>query len=675
MKYVSYEDILPQIPKIINTENTVSNIEILHISISQAKKDGIEFNCRSFDRISTPDIDTLIKIILGNRIWSHILWEKDTKGNKNFQQTHLLVFDFDNKPDTPNLSVEEARDILEALNLLYIIGSTKSHQKDGKDRFRVILFFEHPINDFDTYRLIYEFFLEYIFPAADEACRDGARQWFPCTSILYSKTHSAYSLQHYPQVLNDGDVIYRSPYTIRDGKNRNETLLKETCSQLKSGKRTSDIVKETFKYSSLNSQEITSVLKNSARYTNNDEGEAKLKRQYWATAVTELLDEKYKPRLDLLTGDVVMGDFLVDTNKITEIWRECETKTIYYSMLTVNRLIDENSVKRAFHPIKEYLSADIEIKEDRIRQFFNCLTIRHRTPLLEEQAKDTEMYYLFFRRWIIAAVAKVYGATRPGPMLILQSAGQGRGKSYFFERLLVDLEKYKAVNNRLDPGNKDFQSLLAKTFVWILDEVDVFLSKHEASKIKSALTLTSVRYRPVYSLKEKDYPVVTSFCGSTNREDLFNDPSGARRFRVIPITISEFPDDIFSLQNVHEFWVQAKQAFDAGERYWYTVEENDMVDREFNSDYVPLNEVQYIVNLVDPGEDLYTAFEIIREYNIDMCNSQEKVNTLNFLLKKRDELQYKQYRVKGSLVERKYGFKVSLSRLKGFSTNNLKRLG
>lgn len=80
--------------------------------------------------------------------WSHIVWDKGTRGSLQFNQSQLLVLDCDfGFPIAEVLSIFKDH--------WYIIGTTRNHLKVKKgikcERYRVVLSFERPIFSLDDY--------------------------------------------------------------------------------------------------------------------------------------------------------------------------------------------------------------------------------------------------------------------------------------------------------------------------------------------------------------------------------------------------------------------------------------------------------------------------------------------------------------------------------------------
>ncbi len=113
---------------------------------------------------------------------------KNYRNNKNVDQVSFLGLDFDG-----GCSIEEVKSILVKNKLAGIIGTTKSHQKikttsngvqkPACDRFRVLMEFDKPLKSDAELKALWPKIIR-MFPHTDEACKDAARFFFPCTKIV-----------------------------------------------------------------------------------------------------------------------------------------------------------------------------------------------------------------------------------------------------------------------------------------------------------------------------------------------------------------------------------------------------------------------------------------------------------------------------------------------------------
>lgn len=162
------------------------------------------------------------------------------------------------------------------------------------------------------------------------------------------------------------------------------------------------------------------------------------------------------------------------------------------------------------------------------------------------------------RRWLIAAVARVFSpGCKVDSMLVLEGI-QGIGKSSAL-RFLAGNEWF--ADTGLDIGNKDsFQSLRRK---WIYEFGELASVRgREIERVKSFLSSQKDTYRPSYGRRTMDFPRQIVFAGSTNDSEYLADPTGARRFW--PVRCSAI--DLAAIERDREqLWAEATAAYSIGE--------------------------------------------------------------------------------------------------------------
>jgi hypothetical protein len=112
--------------------------------------------------------------------WAPAIYRGGVRRESHFIQSRLIVLDYDD-----GLTLEQA--MQKFARYRYIIGTTKSHQKQKGDkppcdRFRVVLFFMHNVYSLQVYKENYAKYVEHA--GSDAACKDGARFFFPCVEII-----------------------------------------------------------------------------------------------------------------------------------------------------------------------------------------------------------------------------------------------------------------------------------------------------------------------------------------------------------------------------------------------------------------------------------------------------------------------------------------------------------
>lgn len=151
--------------------------------------------------------------------WAPAVFKDNYRKKENFLRADVIALDIDND-ESVKMTIEEAKQAF--ADYKHVIMPTRNHQKEKngevKDRFRVLLFLSRPItSEAEYYSTIHE--LHKQFPAADPACVDPSRLFYPSTDCVSYSTKGKVIDPIEPQltvpanqitaVLEPGDVIYR----------------------------------------------------------------------------------------------------------------------------------------------------------------------------------------------------------------------------------------------------------------------------------------------------------------------------------------------------------------------------------------------------------------------------------------------------------------------------------
>ena len=209
------------------------------------------------------------------------------------------------------------------------------------------------------------------------------------------------------------------------------------------------------------------------------------------------------------------------------------------------------------------------------------------------QRVSTEAYWVkHFHRWMLALMAQWMGknttyANCVAPLLV--SEEQGWLKSTFCKSLMPEpLQAY--YTDQIDlSANGRLEGKLAVMGLINLDEFDR-LSSRAMAKLKNLMQLSSLNIRKSYQKNYSQLPRIASFIGTSNRKDLLDDPTGSRRILCVEVEHRIDCTDI----DLSQIYAQLKAELEAGERYWFTSEEEQEI--QFH------NEAFYQVH---PEEELF----------------------------------------------------------------------
>lgn len=224
-----------------------------------------------------------------------------------------------------------------------------------------------------------------------------------------------------------------------------------------------------------------------------------------------------------------------------------------------------------YHPFRLYL--DELPKWDGIDRVMDLARRVSENPLWKKE----------FRIWMLGMTAQWMGimgdhANSVAPLPI--STEQGYLKSTFCKSLLPSvLQRYYM--DKVDlTGQGNVERRLAEMGLLNLDEFDKY-SPTKMPLLKNLMQMASLSLCKAYQKNYRSLPRIASFIGTSNRKDLLTDPTGIRRFICVLV---EHPIDC-KLIEYEQLYAQLKEEILSGERYWFTKEEEQELQRNNLSFY------------------------------------------------------------------------------------------
>jgi len=200
------------------------------------------------------------------------------------------------------------------------------------------------------------------------------------------------------------------------------------------------------------------------------------------------------------------------------------------SMQLVNAIVDSDFVP-TYNPFLEFFAKNAH------RQPTGC--IEALTNTITSHTQEHQFIQLCILKWYCSVVASMQGEYS---LAILVLCGdQGIGKTNFFRHLLpAELRPYYA-ESKLDAG-KDDEILMCKKIILCDDEFGG-KSKQEAKKLKELSSKQTFSIRKPYGRVHEDLNRYAVLCGTSNDEEVINDPTGNRR--ILPVVIADIDWDAY----------------------------------------------------------------------------------------------------------------------------------
>lgn len=241
---------------------------------------------------------------------------------------------------------------------------------------------------------------------------------------------------------------------------------------------------------------------------------------------------------------------------------------------------------------------------------------KDRLTELALRVSDTTLWVQGFHCWMLGLAAQWLGRTgihanSLAPILV--SSEQGRQKSTFCKALMPEaLQRYYTDNLKLTSQGQA-ERLLAEMGLVNMDEFDKYPAER-MPLLKNLMQMANLNICKAYQRNYRNLPRIASFIRTSNRFDLLTDPTGSRRFLCIEV---KQIIDCTCIEHAQIF-AQLKAELEAGERYWFTKEEEHAL-QEHNAAFYRTCPVEDVLHscfrAAEPTEkslDL-TAAEIFKE--------------------------------------------------------------
>lgn len=194
---------------------------------------------------------------------------------------------------------------------------------------------------------------------------------------------------------------------------------------------------------------------------------------------------------------------------------------------------------------------------------------------------------LYFRKWLIQAIAAVYlldGLSAAG-MLAL-TGPQGIGKTQLIRLLASAVKDSFLEGATLDPSNKDSVMTIASHWIIELGELDATFRKSDLAQLKAFITRKLDKFRRPYAKKDSEFPRRSVFAGTVNDAEFLHDNTGNRRFWVVQVNDIQIDHSL----DIQQLWSEAKTWYDAGET-WHFSQQEQLSLNQHNSQFEVLDPV------------------------------------------------------------------------------------
>ena len=304
--------------------------------------------------------------------------------------------------------------------------------------------------------------------------------------------------------------------------------------------------------------------------------------------VTAFLTSRYRFRFNVLTEETEVADVA----NITNIENNLPDAHLRYTKVD-ERWMNTLSME-AIETGIDCWDRDIQrfVRSRRISEYHPFTTYfeqlpewdgKDRVSALARRVSDDPVWVNGFHRWMLGLSAQwmqfrsdtnsTNRANSVAPLLV--SSRQGLGKSTFCRLLMPDALKayYTESYDLSSPASAEAK--LAACGLINLDEFDK-LSASKMPLLKNLMQASALNIRKAYKRSASALPRITSFIGTSNREDLLVDRTGSRRFLCVSL---EHAIDCTTPVEYEQLYAQLKAEILSGERSWFNKEEEQAIQQ------------------------------------------------------------------------------------------------
>ena len=249
---------------------------------------------------------------------------------------------------------------------------------------------------------------------------------------------------------------------------------------------------------------------------------------------------------------------LVDQRAMNTFCMEARKQGVNCWDKDVSRLLLSQQIAD-FHPFSDYMEKLPEWDGvDRVSE-------------LARRVSDEALWVSGFHRWMLGMVAqwmKLEGQCANAVAPLLVSTEQGRCKSTFCSIILPEELQLFYIDKFDLTSVSGCEQKLSQFGLINMDEFDRY-SVRSMANLKNLMQLKKLTFRKSHRSYYSQLPRIASFIGTSNQKELLTDTTGSRRFLCV-----EVKGKIDCTRpNYAQLYAQLKAELLAGERFWFTSEE------------------------------------------------------------------------------------------------------
>ena len=281
----------------------------------------------------------------------------------------------------------------------------------------------------------------------------------------------------------------------------------------------------------------------------------------------EIIQRLYQPRMNLRTQKIEVNGSPLDDAEFEELHVDAVEQHGYlFSKGNFQAVLRACAWRSKYDPVHTYISG---------------LGTEDGPCLSEEEWDQIAVSTLglkdswsrvVLQKTLISAVARVMEPGCQVDTCLILHGEQGSGKSSLFRALAGEF--FSDSMGDLENKKDDLMIFHRNWFNEWSEADQVFVGANKAERIKRFVSAVSDTFRAPYGRTTEAFDRRSILCGTTNRDDWANDPTGNRRFPILSPTAIDVE---WTSSNRDAIWARAVVEYRKGSPWWFDKEEQAQI--------------------------------------------------------------------------------------------------
>lgn len=339
-----------------------------------------------------------------------------------------------------------------------------------------------------------------------------------------------------------------------------------------------------------------------------------------------------KTKFNEVTRQFEMNGEVLDDRSLSnfycEVWEKIDAKMSKDKIFTY---IQNKNHSESYNPIHDFFERNKNIvTNNEFKKLVNCFNIDAKIAINGDFFNVDDYLQVFLKKWLLGIIGSAYGTY--SLMILVLVGKQGTRKTEFFRNLLPeDLQSFYSESN-LDEA-KDSEILMTKKLLIIDDEFGG-KSKRDATKLKRLSSQQTFSIRMPYGRLSEDLNRLAVLGGTSNEEEVINDPTGNRR--IIPVNVVGFDFETYKKIDKTKLFIELYKEWEKDKQGWFlTTKEIEALNLSTEKNTEIMQEEEIILqNFVAKNDNEMTNSDIKNQIEREFLSIKTSTKRIGQALKK-----------------------------------------